>query len=78
MITDNQMTELLEQIEQQSQRELKKQLEKWGSNKLVQICFILQTPSYDDGEEFLPSSDLQELRRLCLELRDEILKPEVR
>lgn len=73
MITENQMTELLEQIEQSSQRELKKQLEKWGSNKLAQMWFILQTPSFDDGEEFLPSNDLQELRRLCLELRDEIL-----
>lgn len=78
MIIDDQMTELLEQIEQQSQRKLEKQLEQWGSNKLVQIWFILQTPSYNDGEEFLPSNDLQELRRLCLELRDEILKPEVK
>lgn len=74
MITENRMTELLEQIKQQSQIELEKQLEKWGSNKLFQIWFILQTPSFDDnGEEFLPSYDLRDLKRLCLELRDEIL-----
>lgn len=41
MITENQITELLKEM---------KQLEKWGSNKLAQMWFILQTPWGEDDD----------------------------